>query len=600
MGITTVPVLIVGGGGTGLSASMLLSTYGVESLLVNARPTTSRLPKAHVLGQRTMEIYTEVGVGDAIYERGTPQDNLMHTGFYAGVHGTNPNAGREIGRLEIWGGGYRDPEYIDASPCPTTNLPQIRLEPILKAHAEKLQPESVRFNHELIALEQDDGGVLSTIRDGNTGAEYRVRSQYLIGADGGRTIADLLGIEFRGERNILDVVTVHMSADLSGVLEDDSVLLRWLTNPNVGGTMMGGVLCPMGPDHWGTRSEEWVFHIGYPSGDPDAGDRDKVLARMKSLLGLPELEAEIHMVSVWRMESVVANRFRAGRVFLAGDAAHRHPPTSGLGLNSGIHDIQNLCWKLAHVLAGYAGDALLDTYEPERKPVVLRNMAISVKSAQDRFALDAALGLSPEQTPELNWAALNVIWDETHPDHIHRKDQANNAVAAQSAEFHHHGLEFGFTFESAAMVSDGTPAPVPVDALRIYEPSTRPGHPLPHAWVTRRGVTFPLQNLTHGGKFVLLAGEDGAAWVEAARKLAEHTGIALKAYTVGVDDAELCDTRGAWLRKREISRAGAVLVRPDRFVGFRSIGAATNPTAVLADALKQILATTSLDVLAPA
>lgn len=594
MNTTTVPVLIVGGGGAGLSASMLLSSYGVESLLISALPSTSILPKAHVLGQRTMEIFTEVGVADEIYRRGTPQQNLVSTGFYAGVNGSHPLAGREIGKLETWGAGNRDPEYIDASPCPTTNLPQIRLEPVLKAHADKLNPGGIRFNHELVALEQDDNEVRSTIRDKATGAEYVVHSQYVIAADGGRTVGRQVGITLEGERNILDMVSVHMSADLSDVLDDDTVTLRWLTNPDFGGTFSGGVLCPMGPDHWGTKSEEWVFHIGYPHGDPDAGDRDKVVAHMKTLLGMPELDAEIHAVSVWAMEGIVADRFRVGRVFVAGDAAHKHPPTSGLGLNSAIHDAQNLCWKLAQVLSGYAGDGLLDTYEPERKPVVMRNIANSVKCAQDRFTLDAALGLSPEKTPEENWAAIEAIWDESHPDHLERRDLLNNALAAQTYEFRHHGLEFGFTYDSAAIVNDDTPAVEPIDPVRLYEPSTIPGHPLPHAFVSRRGETFPLQNLTHGGKFVLIAGEDGHAWVDAANKIAQSTGIALEAVTVGADDADLTDVRFAWLRKRQITRSGAVLVRPDRFVGFRSAGVVADPQAALADALDSILSTNDL------
>jgi 2,4-dichlorophenol 6-monooxygenase len=585
-----IPVLIVGGGGAGLSASMILSNLGVESLLVSALPTTSILPKAHVLGQRTMEIFTEVGIADEIYSQGTPQGNLVATGFYAGVRGTNQNAGRLIGKLDLWGSGYRDPEYIDASPCPTANLPQIRLEPVLKTHAEKLNPGRVRFHHELVGLHQDRSGVLSTIHDHRTGEDYEVRSQYVIAADGGRTVGGMVGIQLEGQRNILDMVSVHMTADLSSVLEDDSVFLRWLANPDFGGTLPGGVLAPMGPGRWGTQSEEWVFHIGFPYGDPDAGDREKVVARMKTLLGMPDLVAQIHAVSVWTMEGIIADRFRDGRVFVVGDAAHRHPPTSGLGLNSAIHDAHNLCWKLAQVLARQAGDALLDTYESERRPVILRNIANSVKCAEDRFRLDATLGLSPDKSADENWASLEVIWDESNPAYAERSDEINNALALQSGEFHHHGLEFGFTYHSKAVVDDGSPDYVPVDAVRVYESSTKPGHPLPHAFVSRRGKTFPLQNLTHGGKFLLVAGENGNAWVEAAHKIAESTGIALEAVTVGADDADLADTRLAWLRKRQITRDGAVLVRPDRFIGFRSSGAVNEPLAVLTAALQQILA----------
>jgi len=588
--MNSIPVLIVGGGGAGLTASMLLSTYGVDSLLVSSLPTTSMLPKAHVLGQRTMEIFTEVGVADEVYRQGTPLENLVHTAFYAGVRGDNPNAGRQIGRIELWGAGYQDPEYVDASPCPTTNLPQLRLEPILKERAETLNPGGVRFGHELVGIKQLDEGVLSTIRDTATGEQYDVQSQYVIAADGGRTVGPLLGIDYQGERNLLDMVTVHMSVDFSDVLEDDSVLLRWLTNPDFGGTLPGGVMCPQGPTKWGTESEEWVVNVGYPAGDTDAGDHDKVMARVRNLLGMPDLEAEVHTISLWRMEGIIAETFRAGRVFLIGDAAHKHPPTSGLGLNSAVHDAQNLCWKLTEVLAGRASDGLLDTYEVERRPVIERNIANSLKCTQDVFALDAALGLDPTKSAAENWAEMDILWDSSHPAHEERVDRVNRAFSAKAWEFRHHGLEYGFTYESAAVVGDGTPTPVPSNDVCLYEPSTRPGHPLPHAFVVRQGERLPLQDLTHGGRFLLITGEDGAPWLDAAEKVAQDLGVPLVAVTVGTDTTDAIDQRFAWLRKREITSHGAVLVRPDRFVAFRSMGADDDPVSRLADAFAQILA----------
>ncbi|MBX7435129.1 FAD-dependent monooxygenase [Mycobacterium sp. Y57] len=587
---TEVPVLIIGGGCAGLSASMMLSKLGIESLLVSALPTTSILPKAHVLGQRTMEIFTELGLADEIYNRAAPMENQVHTGFYAGLTGPRSEFGRELGKLEIWGAGDRDPEYTDASPCPTANLFQVRLEPILKAHAESLAPGRVRFNHELLAFDQDDDGVTSTVRDKETGEEYRVRSQYLLGADGGRTVNKIVGIELEGLRNIVNMVSVHMTADLSEILDDDSVLLRWLVNPEFGGSF-GGCLCPAGPDNWGTRSEEWVFHIAYPPDDPDTGDTSKVLDRMRAALGMPEFDPVVHAVSVWALEGIIANRFRSGRVFILGDAAHRNPPTGGLGLNSAVHDAQNLTWKLAAVLKGQAADTLLDTYEAERRPVIEVNVENSVNSAALRFQMDAAIGLSPTKSADQNWAELGVLWDSSHPEHKQRKAAFDKAFAAQTIEFHHHGLEFGFSYNTGAIVSDGTPAREPIDPIRIYEPSTRPGHPLPHAFVSDGNSTYPLQKLTHGGRFVLIAGEDGAAWVVAARSIAERTGLPIDAYTVGNEQADLFDARFAWLRKREIDRDGAVLVRPDRFIGFRSIGAADDPEATLAGALSQILGT---------
>lgn len=190
-----VPVLICGGGGAGLTASMLLSQLGVESLLVSALPTTSVLPKAHVLNQRAMEILTDVGVADAIYAHGTPAENMRHTAYYAGFAGADPVYGRQIARLESWGAGGLDPDWASASPCLQANLPQIRLEPILKARVEGLAPGRVRFHHELVDFATDAKGVTADVRDKDAGQTYRVRARYLLACDGGRTVGPRLGVK---------------------------------------------------------------------------------------------------------------------------------------------------------------------------------------------------------------------------------------------------------------------------------------------------------------------------------------------------------------------------------------------------------------------
>ena len=147
-----VPVLVVGGGGAGLTASMLLSTYGVEHLVVSATPTTSLLPKAHVLQQRAMEVFRDVGCADAIYQAGTPAENMSHTAWYLDAAGSETTS-RLITKMECWDGGGTDPAWVAASPCRQANLPQIRLEPLLKTRAEKLNPGGIRFGNELLALE---------------------------------------------------------------------------------------------------------------------------------------------------------------------------------------------------------------------------------------------------------------------------------------------------------------------------------------------------------------------------------------------------------------------------------------------------------------
>lgn len=585
-----VPVLIVGGGGAGLTASMTLSNLGVDSLLVSSLPTTSSLPKAHVLNQRAMEIFTEVGVAPEIYKRSTPAENMRATGWYAGLTGPHDGYGRKLGDLEVWGGGYTDPDYVAASPCRTCNLPQIRLEPVLKEHAEKLNPGGVRFNHELVDLVQDADGVTATVRDKDSDSTYGVRAQYLIAADGGRTVGKLVGVEMNGPRDIMKMVSIHMTADLSQWATDDDVLIRWLVNPDFGGSW-SGVLVPMGPDHWGPASEEWVFHMQYATDDPDAMQEEKVLARMRATLGLPdELQLTIHRISQWVMEGVIADKFREGRVFFAGDAAHRHPPTGGLGLTSAIHDVYNLSWKLAAVLAGRAGDGLLDTYEAERKPVDQNNIDNAIANAMNHFTIDQALNLSPDKTPEENWAELAPLWQEL-PDSAAKRHALNRAIGSQTMEFRHHNVEFGYRYDSTAVVHDGSPEYVPLDPVRLYEPSTKPGHPMPHAFVERQGERTALGTLVHGGKFLLLAGEEGHAWVEAAEKLAAENDLPLVAGTVGVLNSDFVDVRCAWLKNRAISATGVVLVRPDRYVAFRLLDAVDDPHAALKDALSQVLAT---------
>jgi 2,4-dichlorophenol 6-monooxygenase len=587
-----VPVLIVGGGGAGLTASMLLSNLGVPSLLVSRYPETSRLPKAHVLNQRTMEIFTDAGVAAAILAKSTPLENMKYVAWYSGLAGGGPDDGhgRRLGYIEGWGGGYTDPDYIAASPCATANLPLIRLEPILKAHAEQYAEATVRFHHELIDLQEDADGVTATILDRDTDDQYHVRCSYVLGADGGRTVGDLVGIDMKGVRNIRQLVSVHISADFSSYFADPDVMIRWMFNPEHPEYLeFGAVLIGMGPDHWGARSEEWVVFLAYDFDDPDASDPVKVAQRMRDSLGITDFEPTIHHVSKWKMETVLADDFRSGRVFLLGDAAHRHPPTGGLGLNSAIHDAYNLCWKVAAVLAGRAGDALLDSYTAERRPVDEANIDIAVTAARNHPRISAAFGISPDKSPEQNWAALRPLWEDL-PESAERRHAVSQAIGAQTIEFRQHNVDFGYTYSSAAMVDDGSPVRVPLDAVRLYEPSTRPGHPLPHAWVERAGERFPLRALVHGGHFGLVAGEDGHDWVHAAEKLAAETGIPLRAARVGVLDADLVDVQCAWLKNREISSTGAVLARPDGYVGFRSVGAVDDPLATLSSALSQILA----------
>jgi 2,4-dichlorophenol 6-monooxygenase len=581
-----VPVLIVGGGGAGLTASMLLSQLGVETLLVSALPTTSTLPKAHVLNQRTMEIFTDVGVADEIYARSTPAENMAAMAWYSGFAGPAEDFGRMIGKVETWGAGYTNLNWVAASSLRTANLPQIRLEPILKARAEAMAPGKVRFHHEVFDLEQDADGVTAHVRDRDDGSEYTVRAKYLLGCDGGRTIPRLAGVEYEGLGVIAQTATAHVTADLSSLAHDPDVLIRWIWCPAIGEM---AVLVPMGPDHWGPDSEEWVFHVTYQGEGPKELTDEQIEANMRLALGIGDLPMTIHKITRWTVEGVLAEQFRVGRVFLVGDAAHRHPPTGGLGLTSGTHDAHNLCWKPAAVLNGHAGDGLLDSYEAERRPVDARNIQRSLENAMAHLETGRAFGLNRDATAEANWAQMRRIWSGKPEDAEHREG-ALRAIRQLTMEGNELNVEFGYRYASDAVVPDGVPEHKAVDDIRVYEPSARPGSPLPHAWIDdESGHRRPIKDLVAPGRFLLIAGETGDDWCAAAERIALTNKLPLDAVRIGHLDGDLYDPRLAWAQYRGISAKGAVLIRPDRVVGWRCADGVADAESELADALSHIL-----------
>jgi 2,4-dichlorophenol 6-monooxygenase len=205
------------------------------------------------------------------------------------------------------------------------------------------------------------------------------------------------------------------------------------------------------------------------------------------------------------------------------------------------------------------------------------------------MAIAEAFGLSPDAGAEANWRQLRRVWSDRAEDVAHRR-RVRRAVASQSMEFREHNVEYGYTYQSAAIVCDGSPAPDPVDAVRVYEASTRPGSPLPHAWVEDdAGARHSLLDLVRPGRFLLLGAERAQAWCEAARRIAGDRGLPLDAVTVGHLDGDYLDPRCQWMRQRGIDAEGAVLVRPDRFVAWRCTGGPSDAMNQLGSALSRIL-----------
>lgn len=579
------PVLIIGGGGCGLTSSIFLSNLGVEHLLVEKHSTTSNLPKAHYLNQRTMEVFRQHGIADAVYEVGCPIEKFGQIRWMTSLGGDGVLDRKEIHRMDAFGGNSLGPQYEADSPVLSTNYPQLRLEPLLRAQAEQRAPGRIRYNHEVLDWEQTESGVIATVLDHDTDETFTVKARYVIAADGGKTVGPRLGVEMVGPTNMVDMVSTHFTADLAEYW-DDKTLITWFLNPEGETSWGAGAMVQMGPT-WGRKSEEWVVHFAFRPDDPERFNEEAIVPRLRELLRLPDLELEVHKVSHWILDRIVADRWRIGDIFMAGDAAHRQPPTTGLGLNTGIQDAHNLTWKLAHVLSGAATDALLDTYESERKPVSTHGADWALLAFGNHTLIDAGIGLTPGAPVEVNTAAFHALFADNLMGEALRA-RAAEAISTQRFEFQAHDVEIGYHYAQGALVPDGT-SPAPRSATgTVYTPTSRPGHRLPHAWLTKGDARVSTHDLTAGqGAFTLLTGTDGADWVTAAATAADKFGITINAVAIGAD---YTDQDLTWAAVSEISERGAILVRPDNHVAWRSIDAAERPDQELTTALKTILA----------
>lgn len=596
MTVVTTDVLVVGAGGCGLNLSIFLADMGVNFLTLERSTNLANLPKAHYLNQRTMEILRQHRVAEDIYAEGTPPDNMSRAMWLTTLGGDSPYDRKVIYEMDGIGGTgpSQRPIYERDSPCLCSNLPLIRSEPIFKRHADQRAPERVRFGHEMVSFDQDVEGVTATIRDVKSDEEFQVRAKYMIGADGGRSIGKTLGNRMVGPSGLAKNVTVHFSADLSKVLLDDRVMLHFFIHPTRRGPLASGALVPAGPKVWGRHSKEWIFHFMVAPDDPAKFDEAMVSQQIRELLKLPDLAMEVHKISHWMIEAVLAEKYQFGRVLLAGDAAHRHPPASGLGLNTGIQDAHNLAWKLALVTRGKATPALLDTYQSERRPIGAFNVAWALSSywnhllsAASIFAIHpsnvyAVVG-QPDEDNE-----ISGLFADT-PDGRMRRARMQEVFYTHRIEMFDHDVELGFVYEKGALVPDGTAAPERDPLGSEYHPTTRPGHRLPHAWIEVDGKRISTHDLLDDkAGFVLITQAGGKHWCEAARSLAKELDIAIRAVRIA-PDGEALDTEQAWQAICQTGHDGAVLIRPDAMVAWRAHGMVKNPLDVLRDAFERIL-----------
>ncbi|GAA0950077.1 FAD-dependent monooxygenase [Kribbella koreensis] len=569
-------VLIVGTGPAGGAASLFLSSYGIDNVVLTRYGWTANTPRAHITNQRTIELMRDMGIEDQIIGKGTEHALMGQTAFSTSL------AGEEIGRIRTWGTHpQRLADYTEASPTLPCDLPQTLFEPILVSTAAS-RGARLRFDTEYVSLEQDDDGVTATVRDRLSGETYQIRAKYLIGADGGRSkVAQDIGLPMAGAMDIEGSMNIVFEADLSKYVAHRPSVLYWVLQP---GAQIGGI--GAGLVRMVRPWNEWLIVWGYDINQP-APVVDEAMATeiVHNLVGDDTIDVKLKGTSVWSVNHMYAEKASVGRVFCMGDAIHRHPPSNGLGSNTSIQDAYNLAWKLALVLKGQASPKLLDTYDEERTPIAKQIVDRANKSRTQFGQIFHALGMTPDAPAG---RTIDSRKDDS-PEGAAQREELRKAIELKDYEFNAHGVELGQRYKSGAVISDGTDEPEYTrDPELYYHPTTWPGARIPHCWLTRGTETVSTLDMVGKGRFTLLTGIGGEAWVKAARAIAEETGVEVEAFVIG-PGRELDDLYGDWARLREITDNGCLLVRPDAHIAYRSHDLPADPTAALGDALRALL-----------
>ena len=546
-------VLIVGAGPVGLVAALSLAKAGIPSLLIDRRETPTTAPKAHAVNPRTLEICDSLGV---------PAEALRATGASANDAGFVRFVGRlsgpEFGALPY---ERQDATALEHTPFPLTNIPQPKFEAALAEAISREPLITLRRDVTCVALTQTPEQVVAVLEAGPDKLREHVIAPYVIAADGaGSRLRDQLGIAMEGPDALQHNVMIHFEADLSALTANHPALLYFLFEPATKGVLIAY-----------ERAKTWVLMHPFDPATEKSEQFDDLTCRhlIEEAVGAKLPDLIVRNVSPWTMSAQVAETYRKNRAFLAGDAAHRFPPTGGLGLNTGVVDAQNLSWKLAAVLNGEAGPSLLDTYEAERRPVALVNTEQSLTNAAKLFDLFGVLyGPDPLKLSE-------------HYAQVAANHQADAALALsvelQRPHFDSFNLQLGYRYSSAA-IEDAPPLVKASDVdISRYEPSFEAGAHLPHRWVMHEDARKSLLDLVPVDGFTLIAGPKAAAHAADARALG------LTVLTSGTDFADESET---WSVLTGLPDTGALLLRPDRHIAARL----TSTKGSLRDLMARLLA----------
>ncbi len=512
---TQCPVLIAGGGPIGLALAANLGQRGVAAMLVEQNDNRIGPAKMLEASVRTMEFCRQLGIADKVRNWGFPLDHPIDSAFVTDMQGY------EIGRIRT--PSLAAQRALDVSPERGVPCPQTWFDPILQDCARSFPQIAIRHQVRLEAFEQDADGVTVTLRDGRSDQAETVRAAYLVGCDGfASTVRELLGIEIRGERHIDWSMNVYLRISNFPAQFGKAKAFRYVfVGPEGAWSFISLV---DGVDLWRLQ------FVGLDEAKLRSAD---IPALVRRCMGR-DIPYTIEDKTMWVRKRTVADRFMGGRVFLAGDSAHAHPPNGGLGMNTGIQDAFDLGWKLAATLQGWGGQTLLSSYDLERRPAATRALDVSLTNYRR---------LTGTKTHD-DITAPTPAGDET------RRRVGCRLVEENTKAWQPIGVHLGYIYGSSPIiVSDGTPAPQ--DDTVGYRPTAFPGARAPHVWLAPGHSILDL----FGDGFVLLKFEDVPT--EKLERAAAAVRMPLRVLHIGSREA-------AQLYGRRI-----ILVRPDGHVAWR-------------------------------
>lgn len=545
-------VVIIGAGPVGLVSAIQLGRAGIKTLLLERRATFSTHPKSGGIHARTMEIYRQLGISHLIQENGRSSNGALTLGWMTSLNGI------EIGSITVGASEEERERFRTWSPETMVSCTQDIYEPILGEVVRRYPSVSLRMSSEATSVAQDETGVTIGYSDGD--GEKIVRADYVVGADGVRSpTRRWLGITESGVEPFGNSINVVFDADLEPYRAGRDYGLFWVLNAKTQGAF--------GSRKSGTY---WSYNFTVPAEeDPASYAPERCVETIRAAIGVAGVPIRVVSILHWKLEQAVTDHWRAGRVFLAGDASHRFPPHGGFGMNSGLQDSQNLVWKLVARLRWGAGDGLLDSYEAERKPIAEQNGEQCLVNTRRL----AAVG-GPDA------AALAMI--ET-PEGQALREKMRASLSGQREQILSQGQQFGQIYGSGALIDDGTSAEE--STISNYRPTGHPGARAPHFWLEDGRSTIDL----YDGGFVLFAARHGEAWLEAAASAAKSVSAPLSAFQIGGSGCQLRSGGLAWEEVVGVSGEGAILIRPDGYVAARWAALPNDPALALKGALALLL-----------